>query len=187
MARRIGQTMVLAYAIVGAATIALEWALGGSAWSRLLPAPAGSLAVDVALGVSVGLALVAASQAAALRIDSFSRMSEGLAEVVRAFLKPNEVFLQAFMSATVEELLFRGFLQPRLGLVAASVLFGLAHLTRDRRLWIWPALSFLLGLGFGALYDARGSLVAPIVAHFIINYFNLHHLLAPREPAQPAE
>lgn len=177
MTRSAGQMIVLAYIALCGVTLVMTALLGDplvALWgSRSLDAPA----VDIALGVTLGLVVVAVSQRATRWSSAMSRMSDALAEVVRGFLRPRDVFAQACASALAEELFFRGFLQPRFGLVATAVVFGLAHATQDRRLWFWPALSVAFGLAFGALFEARGSLVAPTVAHFIINYFNLHHLL----------
>jgi membrane protease YdiL (CAAX protease family) len=68
-----------------------------------------------------------------------------------------------------EELFFRGWLQPFLGqflgtsggLLAASLLFGLAH--PHSRTYV--VLATVLGMLFGWLWLATGSLVGPIVAH----------------------
>lgn len=68
-----------------------------------------------------------------------------------------------------EELFFRGWLQPFLGeflgttggLIGASLAFGLAH-PHSRTYF---ALAGVLGILFGWLWLATGSLVGPIVAH----------------------
>jgi len=178
MMRSAGQMIVLAYAALCGVTLAMTALLGDPLGTLLGPRPLDAPALDVALGVTLGLAVVAVSQRAARWSTAMGRMSDALAEVVRGFLRPRDVFAQACASALAEELFFRGFLQPRFGLVATAVVFGLAHATQDRRLWFWPALSVAFGLVFGWLFEARGSLVAPAMAHFAINYFNLHHLLA---------
>jgi membrane protease YdiL (CAAX protease family) len=178
MMRSTGHTIVLAYAALGGVTLAMTALLGDPLTGLFGPRPWDDAAADVALGVTFGLTVVAVSQRAARWSTAMSRMSDGLGEVVRGFLRPRDVFAQACASALAEELFFRGFLQPRFGLIATAVVFGLAHATQDRRLWFWPALSVLFGLAFGWLFEARGSLIAPAVAHFVINYFNLHHLLA---------
>ena len=36
-----------------------------------------------------------------------------------------------------------------------------------------------MGFVFGWMMESRGSLMAPILAHFTINHFNLHYLLRP--------
>ncbi len=74
-----------------------------------------------------------------------------------------------------EELLFRGIVQSKLaaqfgarwGLVIASIMFGVMHLT-------WRSVpelgfTFAAGLAFGYLYQRTGSLTASIAAHGIGN------------------
>ena len=90
----------------------------------------------------------------------------------------------AAMSAIAEELFFRGFLQPHLGLTATAVLFGAAHLPHRRHQIPWTVAAMLMGFAFGWLFEVRHSLVAPTIAHFVINYFNLHHLLRPLTPEE---
>lgn len=70
-------------------------------------------------------------------------------------------------AALTEEIIFRGFFQPRLGLAATSVLFGVAHSG-----WLDPfhiAVATAAGFGLGYLYIRSGTLWAPIVAHFCYN------------------
>jgi len=93
----------------------------------------------------------------------------------------------ALMSGIAEEALFRGVLQPRVGLVVASLLFGLAHFVPRRELLPWSAFAVLAGLLFGRLFDATGNLLAPTLAHVLINAVNLR-LLSQRyaSPAREA-
>ena len=37
-------------------------------------------------------------------------------------------------------------------------------------------MAVVMGFGFGLLYLYTGNIVAPVVAHFTINYFNLMHI-----------
>ncbi len=81
--------------------------------------------------------------------------------------------LLAALSGVAEETLFRGMLQPRVGLVAASLLFGLAHFVPRRELLPWTLMSIAAGFLLGWLFDTTGNLVAPVVAHAGINAVNL--------------
>ncbi|HXK23857.1 MAG TPA: CPBP family glutamic-type intramembrane protease, partial [Myxococcota bacterium] len=74
------------------------------------------------------------------------------------------------------EAFFRGALQPRVGLVFASALFAAAHFAPRREFLPWPFFAFAAGLAFGALFDATGNLVAPVVAHAGVNAWNLRWL-----------
>ena len=88
-------------------------------------------------------------------------------------MSANQALILALTSAVGEEIFFRGFLQSWLGLVTASILFGLLHIAPDRRLWLWPILAIGMGFAFGWLFEYTGDVLAPILAHFTINYFSL--------------
>ncbi|MCS5634940.1 MAG: CPBP family intramembrane metalloprotease, partial [Myxococcota bacterium] len=99
---------------------------------------------------------------------------------------PNAVLL-AFASGIAEEMFFRGALQPRVGLVAASVLFALLHFLPRRALWPWTVFALAAGLLFGGLFQWTGNLIAPVTAHIVVNAVNLPVLerrfgQAAREP-----
>ena len=63
-----------------------------------------------------------------------------------------------------EELLFRGALQPIVGLIGAAALFAAAHMWGRGLLRLLP-WTFLEGLLFGALYQWTGNLFYPMVVH----------------------
>ena len=111
------------------------------------------------------------------------------------------VILQMFGGATVaqlavvsiaagfgEELLFRGLVQAGLsrlfagttglvvGLVAASVLFGVCH-------WLnttYAILAMLAGAYFGLLLLLTGNILTPIVAHAAYDFLALIYLIHPQ-------
>ncbi len=62
-----------------------------------------------------------------------------------------------------EELLFRGVIQTKLGIVVASIIFGLLH-------FITPAyciIATIMGFYMGFLYQYCDSLLVPIQLHFV--------------------
>ena len=135
----------------------------------------------------VGVAAVVASRALVRRTRwgraMHHTLRDGLLDLTpdRAALAP-----LALSAAVGEELLFRGAMLPTLapqfgaaGAVTASALaFGLLHFPRTRALAPWTATALLMGLVFGALYAVTGEVLAPVAAHALINYENLHFLLA---------
>jgi len=172
--------MLLAfYAILLAVTVGLQIVFDGRVGPLFAPSPVGPAEVDVALGVAVGLVVVWLSQWAATRMKAVREMSEALGELL-APLTPRDVFGQAFFSALAEELFFRGLLQPRLGLHVTAIVFGLVHLPRDRRLRLWQPLGVLLGYLLGWMFEVRGSVLAPFLTHFVVNYFNMHFMMSTR-------
>ena len=68
---------------------------------------------------------------------------------------------------------FRGALQPRAGLWIAGLLFGLVHLVPKAVFLPWTAFAILSGWVLGWLFEATGSLLAPIAAHMVVNGINL--------------
>ncbi len=79
-------------------------------------------------------------------------------------------------SALGEELFFRGLLTTTFGLIASSLAFGLLHQMRGRVRWVWAGWATVMGLLFGALFLATGSLLGALVAHAAINVTNLRFL-----------
>jgi membrane protease YdiL (CAAX protease family) len=75
----------------------------------------------------------------------------------------------AVLSGVGEEALFRGALQPLVGLIPASLLFGLLHVGPDRRYLAWTLSAVVAGFLFGLLYRTTGGLLAPVAAHVLHN------------------
>ncbi len=68
--------------------------------------------------------------------------------------------------ALSEEFFFRGLLQPRIGLCAASALFGLAHLGfREFPNWRFAVVAAVAGVFYGLAYRAGGGIRAAMVTH----------------------
>jgi membrane protease YdiL (CAAX protease family) len=86
------------------------------------------------------------------------------------------IVLLAISSAFGEELLFRGLLQPWVGLFLQALIFGVLHQTGGPSRWVWMGSATAMGLILGAMYACAGSLVGPLLAHALINGFNLVHL-----------
>lgn len=135
---------------------------------------------DLALGLGAGGALVLASRA----LTAASAAGRALADALARLLGrpgPGACVVLALTSGVAEEAFFRGALQPRVGLVAASLLFAFAHFVPRRVFLPWLAFAFAAGLCFGGLLEATGSLLAPIAAHACVNALNLRWL-ATRSP-----
>lgn len=80
----------------------------------------------------------------------------------------------AIITPIAEEFFFRGILQTLLSkwlssrwmaIVAASLLFGMAHADLPQ---VIPAIT-AFGIILGIIYERRGSLVGPIIAHALFN------------------
>jgi len=83
------------------------------------------------------------------------------------------LFLMVIITPVVEEIIYRGFLfnlllkkyQVKLALIISSVIFAFFHLR-----FAGIGFLFVYGLFFGYVYYKTNSLIAPILAHFTINF-----------------
>ena len=71
------------------------------------------------------------------------------------------------VAMTVEEAFFRGFLQPRLGLVVSSILFALSHFSYGLPFMVVGV--FTISLIIGRTLERTGDLLPCIVAHGIFD------------------
>jgi membrane protease YdiL (CAAX protease family) len=72
-----------------------------------------------------------------------------------------EITALAALSGVSEELFFRGAVQGEVGIVGASLLFGLLHPLNVSYV-IWASS---VGFAFGVLYHLTGSLLPPMICH----------------------
>ncbi|MAD60052.1 MAG: hypothetical protein CMH49_00880 [Myxococcales bacterium] len=133
------------------------------------------LEVDILIGSIVGAAVVQLSRILSKMTVWANKLNQEFSVYFTSF---SSLYLSglAVMSALAEEVIFRGWLQDYLGLVWTSVIFGLLHIPPQRSHWPWTLSALLMGFAFGGLYEWRASVTAPFIAHFTINYFNLHAL-----------
>ncbi len=148
-----------------------------------------SVFFDAGVGVAVGVVVVLASNVLDEKAEWARRLGREFGRTLGP-LSTFDAFIFALASGIGEELLFRGFLQQLLtevvfegvwadwaGLVTASVVFGLLHIGPDiKKFWPWTAMAVILGAGFGWMYLYTGNVLAPILAHFTINFFNLQSI-----------
>jgi membrane protease YdiL (CAAX protease family) len=151
-----------------------EWRLWGSGAKSYWGA--------VVAGLGVGLAVVALSRLGTRCWDVLRRMEKSFGALLGS-LSPAQILVMAAASAVAEEALFRGVLLPLTGLWISSAIFGLLHMAPDRNLRIWPLMAFVMGLGFGVLALLFGNIIAPIIAHFVINFMNLRSIVRKSRPA----
>ncbi len=178
--RGLGVRLALGYSLLSAIGIGLSLGVRGASpfvhpdpWLVLPPIVAAS--ASVAMGVAMAFALTLATRVSAIRFEWASRLCGELRPFARS-LTSGQVLLVAGLSSLGEELLFRGFLLPLVGIVASSVIFGFAHQMRGSSRWVWIAWAAVAGLLFGAAFRLTGSLVAPLVAHALTNAANLGFL-----------
>lgn len=141
------------------------------------------LALSPLIGLAVALAVVFLSRFAVHRFEWARRLHSDFRSLLGP-LSGREILILAVASAVGEELLFRGALQPMIGIWPQAVIFALLHIGPGTRFLPWTLSAFAVGLVFGWLFHATGDLGGPIVAHFAINFMNLHFIARFAPPAQ---
>ena len=141
----------------------------GALLSRNVFALGGPLAPSLALGVATACGTVISGLLAYKAFPAFKKLSEELAPFVVDGMRRRDILILAALSGVGEEALFRGALQPEIGIVAASLLFGALHVGPDRRYLLWTLWAVGAGFLFGALYEWTGGILAPVVAHALHN------------------
>lgn len=172
-AARIGVTSAgVLYGLLALAAFAGGWFITDHTPLALPDHEGVALWIKVVTGAGVGLAVFGADQLAERFIPLFQRMAVAFRALL-GNIGPWQAIALAAFSSVGEELFFRGFLQSWLGIIPASIAFGLLHIAPDKRLWPWPILAVAMGFAFGGLFEYTGDVLAPTLAHFTINYFGL--------------
>jgi membrane protease YdiL (CAAX protease family) len=130
---------------------------------------------DTLAGAISGLAVVGLTRLT-LRYEAVRKLNDEL----RAMLgSPGSgaIALLAVSSAIGEELLFRGALQPLIGFWLTALIFGLLHGGFNDRFRLWAAFALAAGVLLGALTVWTDNLLAAILCHLTVNYFNLHTVI----------
>lgn len=76
----------------------------------------------------------------------------------------------ALLAGIGEEIFFRAFLQPLLGLFFTSIIFALLHCGLKRDLFAYGLFAFVVSLVLGYIFNYSGSLFIPIASHFFIDF-----------------
>lgn len=133
------------------------------------------LALSPLVGLLLGLAVVVLSRIAVERAAWARDLHQNFRHVLGA-LTGREIAVLAVASAIGEELMFRGALQPWIGLWAQAAIFALLHIGPSKRFLPWTMMALAMGIALGLVAEATGDLGAPIVAHFTINFCNLRFI-----------
>ena len=86
-----------------------------------------------------------------------------------------ELVLIAAAAGIGEEILFRGALQPEVGLIWSSVIFGGLH-TSSRETLAFGVWAMFMGYGLGFLAAGTNGLLAPTVAHGVYDAVAIGYL-----------
>ena len=161
------------YGVLAVAAVFWDWLRDGP--SRLLCTTDLDVLRDVGLGIGLAVPVILASRL----LDRTFRWARELSQRLHAMLgrlSQAEIVTYSVSSGVAEEMFFRGAMQPTLGLVVTSILFGLCHGLLDKQFVAWTVFAIVLGFLLGLLFRHTGSLLGPVVAHFTINFVNFQAL-----------
>jgi membrane protease YdiL (CAAX protease family) len=171
------RVLVLALATQGL-LIVIAW---GASRIMMLTTVWGSPVRDTILGLGAAAALAAINYLLLARAPA-NWIVNGVRAVYDEMLIPlfarldrPSIIVIGAAAGLGEEWLFRGVLQPVLGLGVTSLLFGLAHVGGIRMLpfGVWATA---MGFAMGGLAVATGGLIAPIVAHGVYDMLALEYI-----------
>ncbi len=160
--------------------VALVWSIWSGRSVFYASQAAAEQGIAPLLDTGLGLAVAAATIALSRKITECTRWGDAMGRALAELLGERSVrdcVVLAVASGVAEEAFFRGALQPALGWLLASLVFGLVHFAPRRDLLPWTGFALCAGLVLGALFEFTGNLVAPIVAHVGINAVNLRRLV----------
>jgi len=151
----------------GLAGVALVWST-----LRDLPLPFGDPVVGVLAGAGAAGAMAAVNGyllCAAPPVPPVPGLRRVYTDVLRPVFRglgPAGIVAISVAAGLGEELLFRGVLQPEIGLVGASAAFGLAHLGGRGALGV-GVLAAVMGAVLGGTAGWVGVTVQPVVAYAV--------------------
>lgn len=123
----------------------------------------------ISIGVPLGIAVVIIDLILMKWLPASFYDDGGLNE--RIFRKRNifHIFIIAAFVSFSEELLFRGIIQTKVGLILASLIFAVIHYRYLFNVFLFIniiTLSFVIG----AIYESTNNLAVTIMMHFIIDF-----------------
>ena len=171
---------------VGLLLLALGWIYlrNDLRWTLFIRLTQGRLWLDLLIGIGCATFVIGLSLFASRNFLWAQLLEEEFTKVLVP-LQLGGIALVALLSGTVEETLFRGAIQPALGLIPTSLLFGLAHLVPRKALLPWSVYAAFAGFLLGSAVELTQDLFPAILAHCVAN-FVLILMLNRRRRVQPA-
>lgn len=151
---------------VGMISVAWVWAIviRGRPLSEWFPAA--GWAADLLIGIIAGSAFAVTAALITTQIPALKRLERMLLRMLdmRA-LRWHHAVILGLLAGIPEEILFRGTVQPALGLIPSSVLFGALHAATPA----YFVYATVAGLLLGGLTIWRDGLWSAIAAHTVVD------------------
>lgn len=187
-ARRPGfppRMLVVQGALFGVGMIGVAWlivvvshAQGAATWF-----PRQTWQIDLLIGALAGAAFALGVWRLLDYVPPLRQIERLLARLLDMdALRPRHALLLGLVAGIPEEILFRGAIQPLIGLAGASLLFGALHALTPAYFVYASAAGFLLG----GLAIWRGGLWAAIAAHVVIDALMLLLMMRGWRRSHPA-
>ncbi len=165
------------YSGMGLVAIILAAGRGNPDAYRIGSPAAWQLLIGPLAGIALGLAVVGMTRFVTRRFTWAKDLHRSFHDLLGP-LAVREIVILALASSIGEELMFRGALLPWIGVWWQALVFALLHVGPGKRFLPWTLSAAVLGVAFGWLAIATGSIGGPIAAHFTINFLNLRHIVA---------
>ena len=151
--------------------LAVVWIFfqGRLSWALFLDTRVEAVPRVVLLTLGCSLAMVTLS----LYCSRNFAWAQQLEEEFAKFLVPMklwEIAVIGLLSGISEEIFFRGALQSAVGLIPASLAFGLAHFVPKHPFWNLSLYAAFAGFLLGCLFELTHHLLPVMTAHALTNF-----------------
>ncbi|MGF7185571.1 hypothetical protein GGQ84_001662 [Desulfitispora alkaliphila] len=104
-----------------------------------------------------------------LKLPSFRAWGQRQVMPMLKSFSTSELLIMGITAGIAEEILFRGALQPILGIFITSLLFGIVHYWFKKELLPYGIAAFCISILLGWSYEVSGNLIVPIAIHSVYN------------------
>jgi hypothetical protein len=135
--------------------VALVWSIWSGRSVFYASQAAAEEGVAPLLDIGLGLVVAAATIALSRKITECTQWGDAMGRALAEMLGERSVrdcIVLAIASGVADVAFYRGFLQPALGWLAASLIFGLVHFAPRRDLLPWTGFAVCAGLVLGGLF-----------------------------------
>ncbi len=142
---------------------------GRLSWGLFVDVRAENLPRAILLTLGTSSSMVALSLFCSRNFLWAQQLEEEFAKILVP-MKLWEITAIGLLSGITEELFFRGALQTTVGLIPASLAFGLAHFVPRHPFWNWSLYAAFAGFLLGCLFELTHYLLPVMVAHALTNF-----------------
>jgi hypothetical protein len=161
-----GGAFVIAVSVAGWLDIALF---------PLTKEPLGDLLIGIAAALPPFLLFLFSISKAAEKVPLLGSLRKKMLIEIRTIFSSCtfiDLLIISLLAGIGEEFLFRGIIQAKLGIVAASIIFGLFHAVSPA----YVIAATIMGFYIGAAYQMSGGLLVPVQIHFVYDLAALVYL-----------